>query len=589
MGGVEDDEPPSKRVKHSSGEARGLSKIISFREHTSCSSYSMARPLASQGDDEVVGPKGVVKKVELVRIVGEALYSLGYKTTGVCLEEESGIPLHSTVVTLFMQQIIDGKWDESVATLHNIGLIDIAIIKLATLVILEQKFFELLYGEKLMEALKTLRTEIAPLCNNDDRVRELSIFFISPSQNTLNGASGQESRLKSRKNLLEELQNLLPSTLMVPENRLVNLVEQALDLQKDACRFHNSSILEGSLLTNHQCGREQIPSQTLQILKEHTAEVWFLQFSHNGKYLASSSSDCLVIIWEDYYMLANHLMLGSVNLLQLVQVQATGRVSVIQRLSGHKKPVSHISWSPDDLQLLTCGVEEAVGLWDIPSCQRLHVYEISGLGMVSCGWFPDGKIIYTGVSDKTISMWDLEGNNVNYWIGKKTIRTADLEITSNGKELITVYKENMILLLTWESMSTKFIKEDQTIISFSSSEDSKFLLVSLLNQELHLWKIDGCPKLVAKYKGRKCSRFVVRSCFGGLEQAFIASGSEDSQVYVWHRVSGDLIFALAGHSGVVNCVSWNPANPRMLASASDDHTIRIWGLNQVDLYSSGES
>ncbi|CAI9786615.1 unnamed protein product [Fraxinus pennsylvanica] len=32
----------------------------------------------------------------------------------------------------------------------------------------------------------------------------------------------------------------------------------------------------------------------IQILQEHSNEVWFLQFSHNGDYLASSSSDCLV-------------------------------------------------------------------------------------------------------------------------------------------------------------------------------------------------------------------------------------------------------------------------------------------------------
>lgn len=58
------------------------------------------------------------------------------------------------------------------------------------------------------------------------------------------------------------------------------------------------------------------------------------------------------------------------------------------------------------------------------------------------------------------------------------------------------------------------------------------------------------------------------------------------QVYIWCRDTADLILTLDDHAGPVNSVSWNPKDPCMLASCSDDLSIHIWGLetdvNEMD-------
>ncbi|KAG6385198.1 hypothetical protein SASPL_154026 [Salvia splendens] len=555
MRGVEDD-PLPKRMKVSSGKIGGLSDGISVGEQGSCSlSGSMA-----SGDDKVVGSNGLISKVEFVRIITEALYSLGYSKIGKHLEEESGIPLHSNLVATFIQQILDGQWDESVTTLHQIDLIDESIIKTASFMILERKFFELLYGEKEVDALNTLRTQIMPRNVNLDRAKELSYLMVCQPHISLDNSHSQESGLSSRKKFLGELQKLLPPTVVIPEYRLVRLVEQALDFQRDGCRLHNS-VGEMSLLVDHQCGLDQIPCQTVQILEEHSAEVLFLKFSHNGRYLASSSRDSHVIIWV---------------------VNADGHVIMRHRLTGHGQPVSYVSWSPEDDQILTCGEDKTVRRWDIDSGECLCVYGKQNLSLLSCEWAADGKHIFTGVTDKSICTWDLEGKEVGSWQGKTTYRMENLGITTDGKELIIHCKDDGVVLFGWETYSQRSIEENQKITSFALSEDGKLLLLNLCNGDLHLYNIDGCLHCIGEYKGNKRSHLVVRSCLGGLKQAFVASGSENSQVHIWHRHSVELICSLSGHTGAVNCVSWNPANHHMLASASDDRTIRIWGFKQVN-------
>ncbi|KAL3824936.1 hypothetical protein ACJIZ3_020965 [Penstemon smallii] len=495
---------------------------------------------------EVVGSKGIVERDEFVRILGEALYSLGYKRTGDCLEEESGIQSHSFVVKLFIQQIIDGEWDESLKSLRVISLTYANISALPFLLILEQKFFRLLEEGNFGEALKTLRDDITPRCITvyEDRIRDLSVLLLRQS-------SVHQSRLKSGQDLLEELRDVLPPVVILRKNGLVHLVEQALLFQRDSCRLHNSTNL--SLFTDHHCGKEQIPSVTIQTLYGHRDQIWLLQFSHKGEYLASSSKDCQVIVWE---------------------VDDFGSVSMKYRLAGHVRPVSCISWSPNDDQLLTCGDEEVIRRWDIATGECLQIFATPNFRMVSCAWGPDGNSIFFGARYGKLDhvhMLDLQGNELKRW---RTSRNSELGITD--KALITILRNSEITLIEWDSDSHMHISFKRPIVSFALSEDRKFLLVSLSNQQIFLWS--PTKGVLATYRGHKRSRFVVRSCFGGLGQAFIASGSEDTKVYIWHRDSGELLLKLSGHRGVVNCVSWNPVNPHMLASGSDDCTIRIWGL-----------
>ena len=86
------------------------------------------------------------------------------------------------------------------------------------------------------------------------------------------------------------------------------------------------------------------------------------------------------------------------------------------------------------------------------------------------------------------------------------------------------------------------IEEKCSITSMFISQDQRHLLLNLAQQRIHLHEL-GDPTTnnpsptaavgpVQKYMGsqEQKGRFVVRSCLGGINQAFVLSGSEDCKV-----------------------------------------------------------
>lgn len=63
--------------------------------------------------------------------------------------------------------------------------------------------------------------------------------------------------------------------------------------------------------------------------------------------------------------------------------------------------------------------------------------------------------------------------------------------------------------------------------------------------------------------------------FLDVSQEYVASGAEDKHGYVWERHYG-VCLAKLPHKDVVNAVAFNPADPEMLVTVSDDHKIKIW-------------
>lgn len=122
---------------------------------------------------------------------------------------------------------------------------------------------------------------------------------------------------------MEKLQAFLPPNVMLPPNRLRQLLDQALELQTLYCTHHNTqdkvTLDNCSLLSDHICSKDDFPVHTIQVslqqlkkkslitgcylitvqvLNDHCDEVWYCAFSPDGTKLATGSKDTNVIIWD---------------------------------------------------------------------------------------------------------------------------------------------------------------------------------------------------------------------------------------------------------------------------------------------------
>ncbi|KAF9439113.1 hypothetical protein BGZ76_011351 [Entomortierella beljakovae] len=491
---------------------------------------------------------------ELVRLMVQSLRGLGYNKSAQELEVESGFQLESPNVTRFRECVQNGNWEllEQLTEQLNLDAHHELSVKF---LIREQKFLELLEARQIKNALVVLRSELTPLNQNMERVHTLTSYMMCSTAEDLreraewDGADGS-----SRQNLLASLQKYISPSVMVPENRLETMLKQAMEFQTRNCTYHDSRNTHKSLYSDHVCDKTGIPSVLRHVLDGHNKEVWYISFSHDGKYLASASQDSRIIIWN----------------LETFEPLST--------LEGHANEVARCAWSPNDSQLLTAGFDKTVKLWDVQSATLRSTFQRHNDAVTCLEWLPDGERFVSG-GEKTLFLMTTAGDVIRSW----QFPVRDLAISADGKKLVVIGGA-IIRIINLEDMSeVSKLEETEGITSISLSKDGRYLLVNIApkpshvptHREIHLWDLVE-ERIVRNYTGYKQGRFVIRSCFGGWDEQFVISGSEDHKVYIWHRENGSLIQTLEGHTRPVTMVAWSTTNHTMLASASDDRTIRIW-------------
>ena len=161
----------------------------------------------------------------------------------------------------------------------------------------------------------------------------------------------------------------IPSSVMLPQKRFPTLLQQAIEYQRHQCLYHNlpPDGTAYSLYSDHYCPSEEFPTITTTILESHKDEVWNLEWSHDGRYLATAGRDKSAIIWRvgvsspplsPYFGIS----LPSSCFLK-IPGSSSPEWSLHAVLEDHPHAVNSVAWSLDDSVLVT-SAEQFIKMWD---------------------------------------------------------------------------------------------------------------------------------------------------------------------------------------------------------------------------------
>ncbi|KAJ1930566.1 HIR complex subunit [Tieghemiomyces parasiticus] len=293
----------------------------------------------------------------------------------------------------------------------------------------------------------------------------------------------------------------------------------------------------------------------LATLSAHNGNVLCVAWSHgSGRYLATGSDDCIVLIWElDASPAFGNLGGGAANV---------ENWKVVKRLAGHGSDVTDLAWAPENAYLATCALDSTVCVWDGRTFEMLRKLTLHDGFVKGLTWDPAGKYLASESDDKSLRIW-----RTSDWQLEAHI-TAPLADSSN----VTMYRRP-----SWSP--------DGAVVVVANAAERLVPLSAVIERETWTSEISlmGHAAPIEVVKFNPVLFRVPDDKAGGLPTAVVAVGSQDRSVSVWTTNNPRVLeVSDATFEHNVTDLDWTPDGLTLMAS-SYDGTVAVMTFEEHEL------
>ncbi|RLV94702.1 hypothetical protein JA1_001515 [Spathaspora sp. JA1] len=312
-------------------------------------------------------------------------------------------------------------------------------------------------------------------------------------------------------------------------------------------------------------------------LKNSNNEIFVIEFSKDGKYLAAAGRDSVIKIWKVISSPLGRLEYAHKMKSEGIPPRSNKRDPVfhsapvfhqspIRIFKGHTKSILSLTWSKNNF-LISGSMDKTARLWHVDRSKCLQVFQHEDF-VTTVKFHPfDDRFFLSGSLDNNVRLWSILEKSIAYTknLGEDVLITA-LEFAPDGNLCIVGGFNGSVFVMETKGLFVlkRFeVKEKSLVNAFQTKSGNKITGIKVFENpfyvegsdkasELSKWTVlittndskirmisTASKKLITRFKGLTNNSSSIEAS-SSEDGKYIIAGSEDHYCYIWEN-NGSII------------------------------------------------